>query len=506
MEYLAKTRNRLHAGTYFNVGICAFMLLILAETESPRILLRGYGGITPDYENTLTAIGLLLTLAAVAFIKFDIRSIMRYEDYLHMYEDDPLTGLKKISFMADNGPSLIRSWNTKGWKPAMFFINLKQFSMYNRMYGSIKGDEVLKRLSGKLQTLFPGSILCHMNEDYFFGIIPEHMAETGMEDMRQYLLSCRGETQTELKAGIYTLSENITKVNFQAHYMEYLERARMAMEWVYDRNDEFFTHYSKEISDHFKRHMYVTRYINRAVEKRWLKVYYQPVIDVKTEKLLEYEALARWDDPSYGLLTPWQFIEPLEKANLVYKVDTFILAQYGRERQECIKRNEHLAPIRFNLSRTDFYSCDIYGIVKSTMEQYQIPPDCLHVEITESAVIQNLDQLKDAICKFHALGLEVWMDDFGSGYSNLNILKELDFDVIKLDMAFLKNFDQYAAIIIKNVICMAKELHMKTLAEGVETREQFDFLKKAGCDMAQGYYFSRPIPLKEIREKHFLLP
>ncbi len=127
------------------------------------------------------------------------------------------------------------------------------------------------------------------------------------------------------------------------------------------------------------------------------------------EKLLEYEALARWDDPSYGLLTPWQFIEPLEKANLVYKVDTFILAQYGRERQECIKRNEHLAPISFNLSRTDFYSCDIYGIVKSTMEQYQIPPDCLHVEITESAVIQNLDQLKDAICKFHALGLEVWM-------------------------------------------------------------------------------------------------
>lgn len=506
MEYLAKTRNRLHAGTYFNVGICAFMLLILAETESPRILLKGYGGITPDYENTLALIGLLLTLAAVAFIKFDIRSIMRYEDYLHMYEDDPLTGLKKISFMADNGPSLIRSWNTKGWKPAMFFINLKQFSMYNRMYGSIKGDEVLKRLSGKLQTLFPGSILCHMNEDYFFGIIPEHMAEKGMEDMRQYLLSCRGETQTELKAGIYTLSENITKVNFQAHYMEYLERARMAMEWVYVRNDEFFTHYSKEISDHFKRHMYVTRYINRAVEKRWLKVYYQPVIDVKTEKLLEYEALARWDDPSYGLLTPWQFIEPLEKANLVYKVDTFILAQYGRERQECIKRNEHLAPISFNLSRTDFYSCDIYGIVKSTMEQYQIPPDCLHVEITESAVIQNLDQLKDAICKFHALGLEVWMDDFGSGYSNLNILKELDFDVIKLDMAFLKNFDQYAAIIIKNVICMAKELHMKTLAEGVETREQFDFLKKAGCDMAQGYYFSRPIPLKEIREKHFLLP
>ena len=345
-----------------------------------------------------------------------------------------------------------------------------------------------------------------MSDDYFFGIIPEHMAGEGMDKFSQYLLSCRGEAQTELKAGIYLLPKDITKVNFQAHYMEYLDRARMAMEWVYDRNDESFTHYNKEISDHFKRHLYVTRYIKRAVEKRWLKVYYQPVIDVKTEKLLKYEALARWDDPAYGLLQPWQFIEPLEKANLVYKVDTFILAQYGRERQECMKRGEHLAPISFNLSRTDFYSCDIYRIVKDTMEQYEIPPDALHVEITESAVTRDLEQLKEAIRKFHDLGLEVWMDDFGSGYSNLNILKELDFDVIKLDMAFLRNFNCDSAIIIKNIIHMARELNIRTLAEGVETRDLFDFLQKAGCDMAQGYYFSRPIPLEEIREKHFLLP
>lgn len=121
MEYLAKKHRMLHSSVYFNVGICTFMLLILAETESPRILLRGYGGITPDYENTLAFIGLLLTLAAVAFIKFDIRSIMRYEDYLHIYEDDPLTGLKKISFLVDHGPALIRPWNSRKWKPAMFF-------------------------------------------------------------------------------------------------------------------------------------------------------------------------------------------------------------------------------------------------------------------------------------------------------------------------------------------------------------------------------------------------
>jgi len=105
MEYLAKKHRMLHSSVYFNVGICAFMLLILAETESPRILLRGYGGITPDYENTLAAIGLLLPLAAVAFIKFDIHSIMQYENYLHIYEDDPLTGLKKISFLVDNEPA-----------------------------------------------------------------------------------------------------------------------------------------------------------------------------------------------------------------------------------------------------------------------------------------------------------------------------------------------------------------------------------------------------------------
>ena len=172
-----------------------------------------------------------------------------------------------------------------------------------------------------------------------------------------------------------------------------------------------------------------------------------------------------------------------------------------------MKRGEHLAPISFNLSRTDFYSCDIYNsIVKDTMEQYEIPPDALHVEITESAVTRDLEQLKEAIRKFHDLGLEVWMDDFGSGYSNLNILKELDFDVIKLDMAFLRNFDCDSAIIIKNIIHMARELNIRTLAEGVETRDLFDFLQEAGCDMAQGYYFSQPIPLDKIREKGFMLP
>lgn len=171
-----------------------------------------------------------------------------------------------------------------------------------------------------------------------------------------------------------------------------------------------------------------------------------------------------------------------------------------------MKRGEHLAPISFNLSCTDFYSCDIYSIVKDTMEQYEIPPDALHVEITESAVTRDLEQLKEAIRKFHDLGLEVWMDDFGSGYSNLNILKELDFDVIKLDMAFLRNFDCDSAIIIKNIIHMARELNIRTLAEGVETRDLFDFLQEAGCDMAQGYYFSQPIPLDKIREKGFMLP
>ena len=151
-------------------------------------------------------------------------------------------------------------------------------------------------------------------------------------------------------------------------------------------------------------------------------------------------------------------------------------------------------------------------IQKSTGEWLQLNAthDAISLKPIEAGqkvlIVIGENLCEEAIRKFHDLGLEVWMDDFGSGYSNLNILKELDFDVIKLDMAFLRNFNCDSAIIIKNIIHMARELNIRTLAEGVETRDLFDFLQEAGCDMAQGYYFSRPIPLEEIREKHFLLP
>jgi EAL domain-containing protein (putative c-di-GMP-specific phosphodiesterase class I) len=239
---------------------------------------------------------------------------------------------------------------------------------------------------------------------------------------------------------------------------------------------------------------YIVSHLDEALEKGWIAAYYQPLARTITNAPAGAEALARWLDPEYGNIMPGTFIPVLEKAGLIYKVDSFMLTEAVKLQRRRIDAGLKISPISVNLSRQDFDRLDVLSFVKEQLSRYKISQDLIVLELTESLLVQNKDKMTTVVKDLRSAGFRVWMDDFGSGYSSLIFLNDYTLDLIKLDMGFLKSFTATSREIMRSTVNMAKRLGIRTLAEGVETEEQVRFLREIGCDMMQGYYYSKPFP------------
>lgn len=242
---------------------------------------------------------------------------------------------------------------------------------------------------------------------------------------------------------------------------------------------------------------FILQNYKRAIDYHEIQAFYQPVIRTVSRQLCGFEALARWIDPELGKIYPDEFIPVLEREGLIHLLDTAILGQVCARLRSCIINGKMPVPVSVNLSRLDFQLCDIFTVSNNIVSDYQIPHDLICFEITESVVAEKKQDMLEIVNRFRSAGYQVWMDDFGSAYSSLNILKEFTFDEIKLDMSFLRPFHLRARQIVTAVVKMAKVIDIHTLAEGVETEEQFAYLRDIGCEKAQGYYFGRPMPYDE---------
>lgn len=264
-----------------------------------------------------------------------------------------------------------------------------------------------------------------------------------------------------------------------------------------------FCVYSSEMNLDFHRKQYIINNIDRAIENKYIHVYYQPVINSSTGLLCGVEALARWKDPQFGFLMPAMFINTLEEYRQIHKLDMYVLEQVCRDFFELRERNVKFIPASINFSRLDFEVFDLAAEVERMLKKYDVDKKYIHVEITESAITEDDKGLQQAIEKFRSSGYALWLDDFGSGYSGLNVLKEYDFDVMKIDMKFLQNFgsNEKSKVILRNIVKLAKEIGMLTLTEGVETEEACEFLKEIGCEKLQGFLFGKPMPREEIYHK-----
>ncbi|MCR4580661.1 MAG: EAL domain-containing protein [Treponema sp.] len=240
---------------------------------------------------------------------------------------------------------------------------------------------------------------------------------------------------------------------------------------------------------------YVQEHLKDAIAENWLIAYFQPLVRSLTGEISCFEALARWNDPTYGFLTPDIFIPPLEENGDIYLLDLAILEIICKNYKEQREKSFDFIPVSFNISRRDFDIQDIHEKINSICDQYEVPHNMIHIEITESSSYEDR-VLEEHIQWFHRDGFEVWMDDFGNGFSTFNTLQTHSFDVIKLDMMFLRNFNTKAELILRSIIKMAKSLGIETVCEGVETLEHADFLKEIGCGRMQGWFYGRPQPVE----------
>lgn len=239
-----------------------------------------------------------------------------------------------------------------------------------------------------------------------------------------------------------------------------------------------------------------------AVKFGHIFVTYQPKINHSTGRMIGAEALMRWTHPVYGMQYPSDFIPVLEKNDLIYRADLAVFESVCRFLRKCLDNGETPVPVSVNMSRYDIYRKDYVEQIENLRKSFDIPVKYLHVEITESSAIGGMELVSDVLRQLHEYGYIVEMDDFGSGYSSLNVLKDLAVDVIKLDMRFLSgDIGGRGGTIISAIVRMAKWLGTPVIAEGVETMEQADYMKSIGCKYVQGYLYSKPVAEDEFREK-----
>lgn len=245
---------------------------------------------------------------------------------------------------------------------------------------------------------------------------------------------------------------------------------------------------------------YILENFESALENGHIKAYFQPMLRSFTGEVCCVETLARWEDPINGVLSPAEFIGTLEKHRLIYKHDLAMLESVCRHYAGTVSAGKLPVPYSVNLSRLDFDEPDIFERITGILGKYDVPASAVHLEVTESVLLDHAEGFRKTFDRFHNAGFRIWMDDFGSGFASLNVLKDYDFDLIKIDMMFLSSMNERARTIISSVVSMAKSLGIHTLAEGVETAEQVDFLRGIGCELLQGYFYAKPMSTGELEQ------
>ena len=406
---------------------------------------------------------------------------------------DTLTGLPNTWYFMELAGDGEKRWYHEGKNSVILAFDLCGMKGFNSKYGHAEGDVLLCAFADILRIHFGNENCARFGEDHFYAFAEEDGIEEELNELILHLHEANEGKTLNVKIGICAYDPNVP-INIQC------DRAKMACRKKINGFGSGYTWYDEKMSKNYMKQEYILSHIDQALSEGWIRVYYQPVIRTLTEKLCSMEALARWEDPEYGMIPPGDFIPILEDNGLSYKLDMYIVRRVAEYLQRKLRAGEAIVPISVNVSRSDFDACDPVTVVSSSADEHGIRRRFICVEITETSILGNKDVMRRAIERFHEAGIEVWMDDFGSGYSSLNVLKDFRFDEIKIDMEFLRDFSQRSKTIIKNAVQLAKEVGIHTLAEGVENVEQLEFLKSIGCEKIQGYYYGKPMPPVEAEQ------
>lgn len=450
-----------------------------------------------------------LVLGANDFIKKPYENpeiiVARVKRMIELYDDrsiikevkrDKLTGLYSLEFFKKfcNQFDMLEQGNPKD----LLCLNVAKFHLINELYGHAYGDEILKRIGAYLKDYINNvnkGLACRMGGDEFL-IYCLHQ-----EDYNSFvdgLVKAIDSNGVHIHIGVYpNVDEHLEKdfaigrvISTEQTIKEDLNKITA----IYDEKAQEKARFEEELINCFQD----------AINEKQFQIYYQPKYAIQGGKnrLSSAEALIRWIHPKHRMISPGVFIPLFEENGLIQKLDNYVFNEVARQQAEWFKEFGFYLPVSVNVSRVDIYNPELEKEILKAVDKYGIPHDKYYIEITESAFSENMQEVIDLTKSLKDKGFLIEIDDFGSGYSSLNALTDLLFDVIKIDGSFIRKMgkNDKNKYIVQMILNLCKQFQVTCVAEGVETEEECNFLRDNGCDIIQGYYFSRPLPVLEITE------
>lgn len=420
-----------------------------------------------------------------------------------LYTIDQMTGLYNYEEFLRRTRSMIDQ--NSNVKYVMCWMDVKKLRVINHLLGYREGDRVLRLVGSALRRQIPSNGTSgRFADDSFVFCIPD---EPGLYPKVSKI------ARDELALFDCTIPVNVAFGfcqidNRETDLQEYVDNARLGYDSIKNSYNVNYGVYTEEMRRTIINEAEIMNMMDDALRLRQFHMYLQPQFNHATGELIGAEALIRWVHPTKGIIPPNAFISVFEKSGFILKSDRFIWEEACRQIQKWIREGNEPVPISVNISRVDIYDPDLVRYIEALVHKYEIPVNLLRLEITETAYMENSSQLLAVIKELQDKGFIIEMDDFGSGYSSLNTLKDVPVNILKLDLRFLsEGNDERGGNILQSVVRMAKWLELPIISEGVENKEQADFLKSIGCNVVQGFYYSRPIPVadfEKLKQKHVI--
>lgn len=414
-------------------------------------------------------------------------------------ERDLITGIySKMKFYQETRQMLL---DAHGDKYAFIRFDIDRFKMINNFYGVKEGDRILLAVASELEKIsksFDRFVYGRLENDVFAVCMPQddESVDLIVNAIQIRLRKVNKDYNIKVSCGVYKIDD------YNMDISEMYDRAFLAAKNVKGKFMQNISYYEDSMIEEMRHEQYVINDVNKAIEEEQFAVYLQPKINLITEQSYGAEALVRWIHPERGMISPAEFIPVYERNGIIGRLDQYMWRHVCMLLRKWIDQGMTPNPISVNVSRVNLYNPHLVEILKNLITEFRIPASLLNLELTESAFMEDQELITNTMKKLHDLGFRIMMDDFGSGYSSLNILKDMELDYLKVDMKFLEgeDFNGKGEKVLTSIIRMAKWLHIPAIVEGVETIEQVDFLKCIGCEYAQGFYFARPMPIENYEK------
>jgi diguanylate cyclase (GGDEF)-like protein/PAS domain S-box-containing protein len=424
-------------------------------------------------------------------------------------DHDSLTGLLNRSSLMRIFAQQIEAAQTSGETLVLFFIDLDRFKTVNDTLGHHAGDQLLVAAAERLrEQLRPDDVLARFGGDEFVVILGDSPPQEMISAIAQRLINSILRPFV-INGHEMFISASIGSAAYPEHgedAIAILKNADIAMYHAKERGKNAFQLFNKEMSNHALEQMLLENSLRHAIERKEFELYYQPQFSAVDGAICGAEALIRWRHPTRGLVAPGMFITLAEQTGLIVPLGAWVLREACRQGKVWLDRGYQFGRIAVNLSPRQFSSDDLLSTIDNALGQSGLPSAMLELEITEGAIMQNPQEAVVLLKRMRQLGVTISVDDFGTGYSSLASLKQYPLDTLKIDRSFVKGIpaDADDVAITEAIIAVAHKLHLQVVAEGVESQEQHDFLRAAGCDIVQGYLHSKPLSAGEIEAQWYL--